>query len=106
MPLNYQLEIEKIMKQIVEKFNPVKIILFGSLARGNYHAESDIDLLVVQDSVDDRIAVTSKYYKEIDYDIPTDFVITKPEDYSIGNSDNTNMFARTIQNEGVVLYER
>lgn len=106
MPINYQMEIEKIKQQIIDKFNPVRIILFGSIARGNYNEGSDIDLLIVQDSVTDRIAVTSQYYKEIDYDIPTDFVITTPEGYARGNNDLTNIFAKNIQQEGIILYER
>ena len=32
---------------INEKFNFVKVILFGSYARGNFHEESDIDIAVV-----------------------------------------------------------
>ena len=106
MPVSYQQEIERIKQQIIEKFNPVRIVLFGSLARGNYHEGSDIDLLIIQESVSDRMAITSQYYKEIDYDIPTDFVITTPEGYACGNSDLTNVFAKNIQQEGVVLYER
>jgi len=30
-----------------EKFNFIKIILFGSYAKGNYHDDSDIDIAVV-----------------------------------------------------------
>ncbi|HLF73922.1 MAG TPA: nucleotidyltransferase domain-containing protein [Anaerolineales bacterium] len=39
--------IDEIVRQIVEKFHPQKIILFGSYARGNPRPESDVDLLVV-----------------------------------------------------------
>jgi len=36
---------------IVAKYNPVRIILFGSVARGEEGADSDVDLLVVLDEV-------------------------------------------------------
>lgn len=36
---------------IIKHFNPVKIILFGSFARGTPDRWSDMDLLVVQDSI-------------------------------------------------------
>ena len=39
-------EIEDVAHQIARKFNPQKIILFGSYARGDFHPYSDIDLLV------------------------------------------------------------
>ena len=34
-------------RQIAERFHPDKIILFGSYAYGQPHAESDVDLLVI-----------------------------------------------------------
>ena len=106
MPQDYNNEIERIKLQIIKKFNPLKIILFGSLARGNYNKDSDIDLLIVQDTKKSRLEITSEYYKEIDYDIPTDFVITTPEGFKNGNVDATNIFARNILQEGVIIYER
>ena len=35
------------MRQIVEKFHPDKVILFGSYAYGKPDADSDVDLLVI-----------------------------------------------------------
>jgi predicted nucleotidyltransferase len=105
MIADYQDEIEKIKVQIVQKFKPVKIILFGSLARGNYNENSDIDLLVIQETDKDRLEITKEYYKEIDYDIPTDFVITTPEGFRNGNEDRTNVFAKNILEEGIIIYE-
>ena len=45
-----QKAIDQVVEQIVEKFKPQKIILFGSYARGNPHPESDVDMLVVMDT--------------------------------------------------------
>ena len=42
-----QKAIDEVVEQIVEKFKPQKIILFGSYARGNPRPESDVDLLVI-----------------------------------------------------------
>jgi len=42
-------EIEKIKEIIVNEYHPEKIILFGSYARGDQTADSDIDLLVLSD---------------------------------------------------------
>ncbi len=38
--------VEEIVKRIVAGFNPKRIFLFGSRARGDHHADSDVDLLV------------------------------------------------------------
>ena len=42
-------EIESITGLIIKKYNPEKIILFGSYAVGNATDESDLDLLVISD---------------------------------------------------------
>lgn len=39
--------IQGMVRTIVSRFNPEKIILFGSSAKGEGGADSDIDLLVV-----------------------------------------------------------
>lgn len=43
-------KINEITRQITSKFNPDKIILFGSYASGNQNDDSDIDLLIIQDT--------------------------------------------------------
>ena len=45
-----------IVGRIVRASDPVRIILFGSRARGQQRDDSDYDLLVVLDAVDDRRA--------------------------------------------------
>ena len=45
-----QKQIEKILKIIVDKYKPDKVILFGSYACDHPSKDSDLDLLVVKDS--------------------------------------------------------
>jgi len=40
---------------VVEAFDPERIIVFGSVARGDEHPESDLDLLVLFDELPDRV---------------------------------------------------
>ena len=37
----------KIIHSIKEELNPSKIIIFGSISRGDYHELSDLDLVIV-----------------------------------------------------------
>jgi predicted nucleotidyltransferase len=39
--------IRRFARQVAERFQPDKIILFGSYAYGTPHADSDVDILVV-----------------------------------------------------------
>lgn len=43
-------EIQEAVKQIVDRFSPHKVILFGSHATGTATPDSDLDLLVIMDS--------------------------------------------------------
>ena len=43
-------KIDEITSRIANNFNPDKIILFGSYASGNQNDDSDLDLLIIQDS--------------------------------------------------------
>ena len=47
-------KIEEAVRRIAEAANPLKVILFGSRARGSASPESDLDLLV---ETDDAAAV-------------------------------------------------
>jgi predicted nucleotidyltransferase len=42
-------EVERIKDIIIREYQPDKIILFGSRARGDFAPDSDIDILVVSD---------------------------------------------------------
>jgi uncharacterized protein len=45
--------IRRYVRQIAEKFNPDKIILFGSYAYGEPHEWRDVDILVVMSAYDE-----------------------------------------------------
>jgi uncharacterized protein len=42
-------EIEYITRQIVQKYQPQKIILFGSAAGGAFSKNSDLDFFIIKD---------------------------------------------------------
>lgn len=42
--------INQMAECIVKEVNPVRIVLFGSAARGQGHEDSDVDLLVIEDA--------------------------------------------------------
>jgi len=42
-------EIEHICRQIIQKYQPHKIILFGSAAWGTFGTDSDLDFFIIKD---------------------------------------------------------
>ncbi|MCX6799999.1 MAG: nucleotidyltransferase domain-containing protein [Candidatus Falkowbacteria bacterium] len=48
MEKKYQTDLNKLKKQIIQDYKPEKIILFGSLAWGKAHKDSDIDLFIIK----------------------------------------------------------
>ena len=55
--------IDVLVRRIVEEVHPIRIILFGSAARGNVEQDSDIDLLVVMpEGVQESVAGTFSSY--------------------------------------------
>lgn len=51
--------LERVTRSIVEQIHPLRIILFGSAARGEMHAHSDIDLLVIKEGLGPRRGATA-----------------------------------------------
>ena len=44
-------EIQNIVEQIIHKYRPSKIILFGSAAQGEYDKVNDLDFLIIKQDV-------------------------------------------------------
>lgn len=95
-----------IVERIVERFDPVKVILFGSLAQGTDGPDSDIDLLVVLDQVRDKRAAMLELRRATDeFPTPLDLIPTDADEVARrGNIVGTIL--RPALQTGTVLYER
>lgn len=96
------------VKRIVERFDPLQVILFGSLARGKAKPDSDVDLLVVFEHVDrkdKRVLVVEIRRALADAPIAKDvFVSDLDEIERRGKLVGTVL--REALREGKVLYDR
>ena len=52
-PENWQNQLQQIVKELIA-YEPEKIILYGSAARGEFTDESDIDLLIIKNTDKDK----------------------------------------------------
>src|SRR6266705_924435 len=72
--------LEEIIRRIVEVAEPERIILFGSLARGQAGPDSDIDLLVIKSGVH-RGQTAQKIYRSLfGIPAPVDVIVVTPDD--------------------------
>ena len=99
-----QKAIDQVVKQIVEKFKPEKIILFGSYARGDYHRESDVDLLVVMHTPLKESQISLEIHRHLNVMFGLDLVVYTPEHLK-ERAEMGDWFVRDILKEGKVLYE-
>jgi uncharacterized protein len=98
--------LDTIVSRIVEQFDPLRVILFGSHARGTACPDSDVDLLVVIDHVDDKRSVTVQMRRALaDLPIGKDIVVTTPEEIR-RRGHLVGSILRSALREGKELYER
>lgn len=97
-------EIADIVNQIVTKYQPQKVILFGSAARGDFGPDSDLDFLVIKKAVPkSNIHRRWELRKLIDESLPIDLLVLKPNELKI-RLENGDPFVETIMKDGRVLY--
>ena len=96
--------IDQVVEQIVEKFKPQKIILFGSYARGNPCPESDVDMLVVMDTSLKEVQQAIQICQQIEYRFGLDLIVHTPK-YLAERVKMGDWFLRDVLKEGKVIYE-
>ena len=97
-------DIREIVQQIVERFRPQKVILFGSYAQGRPTKDSDVDLLVVMDVNEQTLHAAARISGAIDHPFPLDIIVFRPSDLK-ASLERKGVFATEVTAKGVVLYE-
>jgi predicted nucleotidyltransferase len=96
-------QIEEFARRLGEEFQPDRVVLFGSYARGTATEDSDVDLLVIlpfegqpeNQSVEMRMRLRPRF--------PLDLIVRTPEKVR-ERLEMDDDFMREILEEGKVLY--
>lgn len=98
--------IDQIVQRIVDRFDPERVILFGSAARGNAGPDSDVDLLVVMRVKGSRREMAVEIGVAVnDLPVPKDIIVTTPEDFE-WRKELVGTIERPAAREGRLLYAR
>lgn len=104
-PGGIERELIRLVKAIARQYQPEKIVLFGSLARGEGSKESDVDLLIVKRTVAPRIHRRVEALRGIPRNIPLDVIVLTPEELEFLEKEQSP-FIREILAEGKVVYDQ
>ncbi|HWF44085.1 MAG TPA: nucleotidyltransferase domain-containing protein [Candidatus Kapabacteria bacterium] len=97
--------IEEITRKIVDAFHPQRVILFGSRARGDYRADSDIDLFVEMESNEKPWKRRTKVRSLFDHQWwPMDILVYTPQEVA-ERQHSLISIVPVIEKEGRVLFE-
>ena len=97
-------EIDHILRQIIETYKPLKVILFGSAARGRYQECNDLDFLIIKDDVPLYGLQRMRELDDlIDRNMPADMIVYRPEEL-VDRLELGDPFVKAILKEGRILY--
>lgn len=100
-----QTQIDSITNQLIKKYKPQKIFLFGSSVTGNMTDDSDLDFLIIKDDKKKPYNRIVEVYGLVKKNIAADFIVYTPQEFAerlrLGDP-----FITSILSEGRVLYGR
>ena len=98
--------VREVTQKIVERFNPKRVIAFGSYARGEHDPESDLDLIVELESEKpfwERTIEVGRLFVPRDWAL--DLLVYTPEEFA-EHQQVWGTLVSLISEEAKVLYER
>jgi len=98
--------LDELVGRVVRHFNPLRVVLFGSYARGDFHAGSDLDLLVIVDHAGDWLERGLELKRVVGEErLPVEAHIYTAAEYA-HMKEVENPLVLQAEREGKVLYEQ
>ena len=96
---------DEAVHQIVDEVHPLRIVVFGSVMRGEAGPDSDLDLLVVMPDGSDRLQIAYRLHHRLrKLGCAKDIVVALESDVE-AMRDNPTMIIHTAFTEGKVVYD-
>ena len=98
-------KIRAAVQRLVAAARPRKIILFGSQARGDARTDSDLDLLVIEAEVRDRVAEMVRLNRVLrGLILPVELLVIGEAEFAGWSGTPGNVYYEALR-EGRILYE-
>lgn len=106
-PAPTQSDIQRVVGLVVETVQPLRIVLFGSAARGELRPGSDLDMMVVVPEGIDALRAAQRLYVEMarrrESYVCVDFIVTTPSCFE-ARKDSLGSVYREVSRDGQELY--
>ena len=90
--------------QALQSYHPQRIILFGSVARGEADADSDLDVLVIKDTADPFVRRLEAMAELCPFDVHADILVYTPDELRRMVEEGNPFILQALQ-EGRTVYE-
>jgi len=97
--------LHEIVERLVEAAKPSRVILFGSYGRGDANEDSDLDLMVIEQQVDNTGKEMIRLHKVVgDVGIGVDLLVYTEEEF-LRRSQVPGTLLYWAKKEGIAMYE-
>jgi len=93
------------IQRIARGYQPDKIVLFGSFARGDFHDDSDVDLLIIKDTTDSVLRRMDAVLDHCSGEIAVESLIYTPAEFDALLRRGSDFLLQVLA-EGRIVYER
>ena len=96
--------VRRMVERVVERFDPIAVWLFGSMARGDCSRYSDVDLMIIMPEGTDRKTTELDIVMELRGSmLPKDVMVDTPDAFRRA-SDDLGTVQYAVRKYGVMLY--
>lgn len=99
-------ELEAIVEKLKSRYQPQKIILFGSLAQGDVKEGSDIDLAIIKETAKRPLDRCLEVAAVTQPSVAVNFLVYTPEEFERETKTGNFFVVDEILKKGQILYER
>lgn len=99
--------IQEVIERLIKAYNPLKIYLFGPYAWGNPDEDTDLNILLIVESSDEKVYKRGDraFDALLSFKIPINVTVFTKQEFDKFSQDVTSL-SYEVKNRGKILYAR